>query len=191
MLTGLRKAIQQEQNEALFIELFRAGDSKAFEQIYQYLKQPLTLFALNIVRSAADAEDIIGTAFLKLYSQGRKKLDSPEHIQRWLNVVVRNECITLLRQRSMQKKARLFYAYRDGLQEENTREDIDQLLDQVIGGLQTLSRQRSTVLRLCFFEQKTTREIAAILRINGQTVLNHKTKGIQFLRCQVVGNARL
>ena len=39
-----------------------------------------------------------------------------------------------------------------------------------------------TILRLYFFEQKNTIEIAELLQLSPQTVLNHKTKAIDALR---------
>jgi len=45
-----------------------------------------------------------------------------------------------------------------------------------------LPRQRKTILRLYFFEQKSTSEIAEQMGLNSQTVLNHKAKALESLR---------
>jgi len=176
----------QDITDAQLVESFRAGDNKAFERIFTLMKIPLIFSAVAIVHSVADAEDIVGNAFLKLYTHGRKRLTSLEHIRRWMEVVVRNESIDLLRRKTKEKKAHLFLSYQAESPEEDDRDiDIDILLEQAVSCLQALSRQRHVVLRLSFFENKTTREIAELLQIDGQTVLNHKAKGIHVLRCQM------
>jgi RNA polymerase sigma factor (sigma-70 family) len=50
--------------------------------------------------------------------------------------------------------------------------------------IKKLSTQRKKVLQFYFFENKSTSEIAEILGLATQTVLNHKTQAIAELRKQ-------
>ena len=52
----------------------------------------------------------------------------------------------------------------------------------ILNEIDKLPRQRKAILRLYFFEQKSTAEIAKQLGLNSQTVLNHKAKALESLR---------
>src|SRR6185437_8400552 len=56
------------------------------------------------------------------------------------------------------------------------------LLQDIHKEIERLPKQRKTILRLYFFEQKNTSEIAEIMQLSPQTVLNHKTKALDALR---------
>ena len=56
------------------------------------------------------------------------------------------------------------------------------LLQDIHKEIEKLPRQRKTILRLYFFEQKNTTEIAEMMQLSPQTVLNHKTKALDSLR---------
>jgi RNA polymerase sigma-70 factor (ECF subfamily) len=56
------------------------------------------------------------------------------------------------------------------------------LLHDMYKEIEKLPKQRRKILRLYFFEQKSTTEIAEQMDLSPQTVLNHKTKAINSLR---------
>jgi len=162
---------------------FREGNEEAFRLIYDQLVRALTYFVENIIHSQADAEDIVANAFYKLY-HARTGLRSYEHVKRWMYVIVRNEAIDYLRARTRARENQYDIAYLEsGLVEMAETERIKaNLLQDMYKEIEKLPRQRKTILRLYFFEQKSTTEIAEQLELSPQTVLNHKTKAIDSLR---------
>jgi RNA polymerase sigma-70 factor (family 1) len=162
---------------------FREGNKDAFRLIYDQMVRPLTYFVENIIHSQADAEDIVANAFYKLY-HARTALRSYEHVKRWLYVIVRNEAIDYLRARTRALENQHDIAYLEtGVVEQAETERIKaNLLQDIHKEIEKLPKQRKTILRLYFFEQKTTTEIAQQMDLSPQTVLNHKTKAIDSLR---------
>lgn len=162
---------------------FREGNKEAFRWVYDRMVRPLTYFVENIIHSPVDAEDIVANAFYKLF-HARANMRSFEHVKRWLYVIVRNESIDYLRLKTRQKESQYDLAYLDtGIEEQAETERVRTILLQDIHKeIERLPKQRKTILRLYFFEQKNTSEIAEILQLSPQTVLNHKTKALDALR---------
>jgi RNA polymerase sigma-70 factor (family 1) len=174
---------QSFHSEEILLESFKNGDREAFYSIYQQFVRPLTYFTVNIINSPTDAEDIVANAFGKLYHQ-RVQMKSLDHVKRWLYIIVRNESIDYLRLRTRRRETQENLTYLDtGVEVQAETERIKSLLLQdVLQEIEKLPQQRRTILRLYFFEQKETREIANLLNISPQTVLNHKTKALDALR---------
>ncbi|HLZ86733.1 MAG TPA: sigma-70 family RNA polymerase sigma factor [Puia sp.] len=181
------QALKPEQpvhgNEEAIIISFREGNKEAFRVVYDRMARPLLYFVENIIHSEPDAEDIVANAFYKLF-HSRNGMKSFEHIKRWLYVIVRNEAIDYLRLKTRQRESQNDLAYLDpGVEEHIETERVRTILLQDIHReIEKLPRQRKTILRLYFFEQKNTSEIAEIMQLSPQTVLNHKTKALDALR---------
>ncbi len=162
---------------------FREGDKESFKWVYDRMVRPLTYFVENITFSRVDAEDIVANAFHKLFHT-RAGMKSYEHIKRWLYVIARNESIDYLRARAKRKESQKDLSYLDAgiVEQAETGRVKAMLLQAILEEIEKLPRQRKTILRLYFFEQKTTSEIADQLGLNSQTVLNHKAKALESLR---------
>jgi len=173
----------QNNNEEAIMHSFREGNKEAFRIVYDQLVRPLTYFVANIIKSEHDAEDIVANAFYKLF-HARDGMTTYEHVKRWLFVIVRNESIDYLRMKTRQRESKVDLAYMDnGVEEHVETERVRTVLIQDIHReIEKLPRQRRTILRLYFFEEKNTSEIADILQLSPQTVLNHKTKALDSLR---------
>jgi RNA polymerase sigma-70 factor (family 1) len=169
-------------DEAIMIS-FREGNREAFRLIYDRMVRPLTYFVENIIRSQVDAEDIVANAFYKLF-HAREAMKSFDHVKRWLYVIVRNEAIDYLRAKTRQRESHFDLSYLEtGVEEHVETERVKTILLQDIHKeIEKLPRQRKTILRLYFFEQKNTTEIAEMMQLSPQTVLNHKTKALDSLR---------
>ena len=170
-------------NEEVNMSSFREGDKDSFRWVYDRMSRPLTFFVENIIHSQADSEDIVANAFYKLF-HARAGMKSYEHVKRWLYVIVRNEAIDYLRLKTKQRESRHDLAYLEtGIEEQLETERVKAVLFQnILQEIEKLPRQRKAILRLYFFEQKTTSEIAEMMQLNSQTVLNHKAKALESLR---------
>jgi RNA polymerase sigma-70 factor (ECF subfamily) len=170
-------------NEEGIMVSFREGDKEAFRWVYDRMARQLTYFVENIIHSQTDSEDIVANAFYKLF-HARAGMKSFEHVKRWLYVIVRNESIDYLRLKTKQRERRNDLAYLEtGIEEQIETERVKAVLFQsILQEIEKLPRQRKAILRLYFFEQKSTHEIAEMMQLNSQTVLNHKAKALESLR---------
>ena len=167
---------------------FRDGDEGAFKWVYDRLGKALLYFVQNIIDSQPDAEDIVASAFSKLYTRGRGGMESYEHIKRWLYVIVRNEAIDYLRYKARSREVHQDLSYFGEKGEE--RVDLEMLRSSLLQNLHEaiaqLPRQRKAIVTLYFFQRMTTADIAQRLNISPQTVLNHKTRALESLRKTVM-----
>jgi RNA polymerase sigma-70 factor (ECF subfamily) len=182
-MQGNRLEQTLQNNEEAVMTSFREGNKDAFRLIYDQLVRPLTYFVENIIHSQPDAEDIVANAFYKLY-HARTGLRSYEHVKRWMYVIVRNEAIDYLRARTRARENQHDIAYLEsGVEEQAETERVKaNLLQDIYKEIEKLPRQRKTILTMYFFKQMTTTEIADVMDLSPQTVLNHKTKAIDALR---------
>ena len=67
----------------------------------------------------------------------------------------------------------------DAINSEKQKTYVSKIVKKAIDDLPP---QQGTVLRLYFFEKMKTHEIAELMELSGQTVLNHKSKAIASLR---------
>jgi len=173
-------------NEEALLAGFRQGDPDSFRQIFEKMVRPLTYFAENIVFSPLDAEDIVANSFSKLYN-ARERMKSFEHVKRWLYVIARNESIDFLRHKCKHREGKSEISYlaseiEDHIETERVKAVVFQT---ILSEIEKLPIQRKRILKLYFFEHKTTVEIADMMGLNTQTVLNHKAKALEALRRKV------
>jgi RNA polymerase sigma-70 factor (family 1) len=175
------------ENEDFSLSAFRDGNADAFKLVYDRLSKSLLYFVQNIIDSPHDAEDIVASAFLKLFN-ARQGMESYDHVKRWLYVIVRNEAIDYLRYRTRSREVHQDVGYMAEVDEEMV--DLEMLkmnlLQSLWEAIDGLPRQRKAIVQLYFFEKKTTAEIAEQLQLNSQTVLNHKTRALEALRKTVM-----
>ena len=93
--TSLRlKAVSDER----LIAKLRAGDSRAFEAIYDRYERPIRSFCRHMLGQPEDADDAAQHTFLAAYRElvgSEKAID----LRPWLFTIARNRCRTLLRAR--------------------------------------------------------------------------------------------
>ena len=193
MLESLKIDPEKHRNEAFFIRSFKAGDPSAFECIFHQMYEPLTMSATTLTKSEKEAEDITSGAFIKLYTHGRKQVRTLEHIKRWMFIVVRNDSINYLKRRKLEREAQRFFADREHIrvQRYSDKDDTAFLQYKATYELEKLPKRKKTILRLYYFGERSTREIASLLQIDPQTVLNHKTKALESLRQCFMGRRRV
>lgn len=147
-----------------FMDAFKGGDNKAFQQIVIEYTKSLKTFAENLIKNSEEAEDIVSETFYKLYLR-RNKFNSEDNIRAFLYIVVRNSCLNFIKQENRKKKYFKDYIYlNNSLTEEDIiREAVDaellRRLPDLIAGLSPISKQVMT-LKL---QGKSNQEIAAEL----------------------------
>lgn len=126
--------------------------------LFQQYKDPVYRLALSMTGSAADAEDVCQTVFLKVLEKQPDLLPGKERA--WLFQVTANECRSLWRRLKRRGTVPLDQAAELAAPEEGA------LLRQVM----ELSPKDRTVLYLHYFEGFSTQETGALLHISQSAV---------------------
>ena len=132
-----------------------------FTRLAEMYKDAVFRLAFSLLRNAADADDAVQNALLKLY-QTDKRFESDEHVKNWLLRVAVNECRMLWR--SPARRA----------------ESIDDCADRLVfeyeyygdlfRAILALDAKYRSVIVLYYYEGYAIQEIAQILRIPAGTV---------------------
>ena len=128
--------------------------------------------AYSILKSTADAEDVVQEAFLK-YIRKRPVFNSDEHEKAWLIKVASNICKDILRKRKHYSFVSLDEIRNLGTSENNA---------QILGMLVSLEEKYRIVIHLHYVEGYKAGEIASMLGITEAAVKKRLQRGRDALR---------
>lgn len=148
------------------------------EQTMEIYGKTVYRLAYSQTRSKADAEDIYQDVFLR-YFQKRPRFESEEHRKAWLLRVTLNRARSMFASAWFRKTVPLEECVRFAEPEE-------QKLDEALRQLQPKDR---TLLHLFYYEQLSTKEMAAILGRKESTIRTQLTRTRRKLAEIVKGEA--
>src|SRR4029078_1287816 len=90
-------------NEPQLLQQLAEGNSNAFRELYQAYVDQLYAVALLYLKQPTLAEDLVQSAFLKVWEH-RAALSTVQSFASWLYVVARNLMIGTLRRQSTEQK---------------------------------------------------------------------------------------
>ena len=135
--------------------------------------------ALNQTRSAADADDVTQTVFMRLYAKPPADAGG-DRLKHWLIRVTANECKSLWRS-AWRRRVSLQEVTDEHLPPAFDEPDHERLYD----ALAALPEKCRIVVHLFYFEGYGTREIAEVLGIREPTVRTRLTRARKLLRQQL------
>lgn len=156
---------------------------KSFEKLFREYVRPLTVYAIQFVKSQEIAEDIVQNLFLNLYEK-RESLRIMDLTSNYLYRSVHNRCLNSLRDQKTrnEKKAEI--------QDSPNADSSDplQLMTDVefeykfMLVLETLSPQCRKVFEMSRLEHKRNRQIADELNLSKRTVETHISRALKIMR---------
>ena len=120
-----------------------------------------------------DAEDAVQEVFLRLYTE-KKPFDGPEHLRRWLLRVTVNVCKDALKSPWRKRRVPLESIPEPIFEQQEQRELYREVL--------ALPEKYRTVLGLYYYEELSTKEIAALLNIRQTAVTTRLARGRELLK---------
>ena len=166
------------------IQEFRKGNAQAFATIFRLYYRPLCFFAINMINSRADAEDIVKDCFVKLW-QKHADFDHQQTIRSFLYIATRNACLNFRRHIQVKKEVHeeLIYLEENKEQELMLNQLIRmELMQAIYQEIEQMPEKRRQVFKLAYLESMKNDEIAEQLGISVFTVKEHKAKAISWLR---------
>lgn len=172
---------QGQRSKQLEIRL-QKGDVSALEELYQQYHPELYLYALKLTNSQDLAKDAIQDTFVAIWKY-RSNLAKANSMRFYLLQALRNQCLKIL------KKRRRFLSIGQGSPEmviqpeelklKDTSQETKQKITQA---LYSLSNRQREIIYLKYYENLDYQEIATLLSINYQSVVNHVHRAIVRLR---------
>ncbi|MGQ8335139.1 RNA polymerase sigma-70 factor [Sunxiuqinia sp. A32] len=165
-----------------------SGHKELFEKVYESYFSFFYEVAIQFLHHEDDAKGTVQEAFIKLWENKIYTKSEPE-VKNYLFIVVRNQCLNILRQRK--KNFPQTDSYDFLLASINykliseTGEDIllySELLEKVQLAIANLTPQSREVFKLSRFEELSNKEIAEKLSITVKAVEANMTRALKSLR---------
>jgi RNA polymerase sigma-70 factor (ECF subfamily) len=166
-----------------------AGDSAAFERLYDRYAPVVLGIAVRIVQDQAEGEEVLQETFWKVWTQGGTFDPNKGQFKGWLFSIARRQALDLLRRRSVRPQAA-----RDEVEERrfelapSTEAGVPEAAEGAIAAeklrdaLGRLSSEQYRVLDLAYFKGLTRQEIARLTGLPLGTVHTRARLGLQNLR---------
>jgi RNA polymerase sigma-70 factor (ECF subfamily) len=169
--------------EGELIALFKDGNRKALQHIYDLHYKTLCYFANKLIMDQPQAEDIVADSYVKLWNL-RGNFDTLVNIRAFLYITVRNACFNFLRQakRITTAQQEMLYLLQTESEQIEFQEIEASLLDKIYAEIEVLPKQCREVFKLFYLAQMNTTEIAQHMKLSRNTVQNHKIRATKLLR---------
>ena len=175
--------------ESLLVEKVREGDTEAFAEIVRRRTPGLLAFLRRLLGDAEDARDVAQLTFVRAW-ENRHRYDPAWAYSTWLFRIASNLAVDALRARGSRARTEFenFRLVRGGLSAEPEgpsrleRQEIRRIFEECAV---VLSEKQRLVFVLREFEERESREIAAILDCRESTVRNHLFQARRLLREEI------
>lgn len=175
--------ISRTYNERNLLYRLAEGHEPAFRRLYEQHRDRVYGFALSMLRSEPQAEEVVQDVFLRLWQQGRAA-SGIENLHAWLRTLTRNHTLKVLRRRALELRIQADLAAKWDEGHNETEEllkyrDLQQLVEEAIG---KLPAQQRKVYTLCHVDGLTYEEAAAQLELSKLTVQTHMKQALKNIR---------
>ena len=167
----------------------RPSDEPALEavaQAYDRLARPLFRYAVMILASHSDAEDVVQRVFMTVLGQ-LQTIESIDSMDGYLRRAVRNECFSLLRHKRVRATEHMDGPLIEAIVPQVDRIDERLAIEQA---LVALSPQQREVVQLKAFEGLTFDAIASISGESINTVAGRYRYALKAMRKALGAGAR-
>ncbi|UOB17942.1 RNA polymerase sigma factor [Abyssalbus ytuae] len=170
-------------NEKLLVKQLIAGNEKAFIKLYNTYKNTIYGYSLKLVKSNADAEEIIQDVFMKVWEK-RKTLDPSLSFKSYLFTVARNTCFNFLRKSSndAKMKEKIFYKSQKSFEPADRKLIASEFERLKNGAYDKLPPKRRAIFEMSREEGMSYPEIAKKMGISVNTVKVQMSKALETLR---------
>jgi len=165
------------------VERLNNGQPQALEELFAQYYRPLVYFALRIIKSQEDAEDVVIETFSKLWDN-REKMEGLRNVKGFLYLTTRNSCIDVLRaqKKMMEVKGDLHALAEPDLPSIETETTRAEILRQIGEEMEKLPKQCRNVFTLSVIQGLKSKDIANQLNISISNVTSQKSRAVRLLR---------
>lgn len=182
--------IDPSLSEKQLLRLIAEGNEHAFRLLFDRYNKRLFIFAEQMLKSSADAEEIIQECFTKLWVN-RDHLPEIEDAGSYLYRMVRNR--TLDHFRKIAREQRLIDQVwanlsrpDTSLEEELRRKEFQELIEDAVS---QLPGQKQTIYRLSREKELTHDQIASITGLSKSRINNILVEALKYIRAKLEQNS--
>ena len=167
---------------------FNSRDEYSINKLHGLFYKKLYWFARTYLKDKAQAQDAVTDAFLALLNV-QEAFEGIGIIRSWLFTRVYWNCLAALRPRAKQKMFKATDEFMDVPDEDSTVEERRikaEVIHAILQEIEKLPERQKTIIKLYFFEGKTTQEIADHLHMNVKTVHNIRNLLLKSIKNELI-----
>jgi len=182
---------KHEFSDERLLKEVNARTEASYKVLHARFFRSMFVMAAKITRDNMEAEDIVHTAFVKLYTTKRAvQFEYVSQISGYIAAIVRNNSIDFKEKRDrhpivdFEENVHVpSHSFNElDLFELKFRENVWALVtNRVLEKMESLDLHCIRVLKLRYLDGKSTKEIAKLMQLSPQTVLNHATKAREIM----------
>lgn len=178
--------MDQFPDDIELVKKLQTGDVEAFDLIYEKYSGKLYSFGLKYLRSAAEAEELVQSVFLKIW-ESHKHINKELSFKSFLFTVAYNDICKLFREKNYMQKFINETQHENSQASSETEEGINyqSVLNRVQQIVDKLPERQKVIFRKSRLEGKTTKEIAAELRLSPGTIDNYISEALKFIKSRL------
>jgi len=178
--------LDQFPDDIELVKKLQTGDVEAFDLIYEKYSGKLYSFGLKYLRSAAEAEELVQSVFLKIW-ESHKHINKELSFKSFLFTVAYNDICKLFREKNYMQKFINETQHENSQASSETEEGINyqSVLNRVQQIVDKLPERQKVIFRKSRLEGKTTKEIAAELRLSPGTIDNYISEALKFIKSRL------
>ena len=157
----------------------KPNKEERFRELFLAMHPKLIRYATTLMGDADEAKDIVSEVFGKAW-ENFSSLD--DEASSWLYTATRNGCLNRLKHLQVEQSHIEAIVLATQADVDNGYWEHEALLQKAEAIARSLPEPTCTILRLCYWEKKTYREVADQLGISPDTVKKHIGKALQMLR---------
>lgn len=183
--------IREKTDTELAILLIH-DDEAAFSELYVRYKDKLYYFCLHLLKSQEEANDIVQEIFIRIW-ESRSFINPDLSFSSFLYTMARNRIMNYFRDMDIDIKVKEIIASQKITTEETAESQIIYTEYQEIlrTAIEQLPTQRQRIFNMSRIENMSHKEIAAELNISVNTVQEHISEALKFIKIYFNKNADL
>ena len=181
MTASLQQHEHVDDGDEELLAQIRAGDTRAFEQLFRRYAEPLYDCAYGYVGARDVAQEVVQQLFVTLWER-RRVWQVSGTVATYLYRAVRNGSLNALRsnRRRVQLSERI--SETPGIEQELEAADLARAVGRIVARLPERCRE---VFRLNRYHHLTYAEVAQVLNLSVKTVEQHMARALRELRSRI------
>lgn len=173
----------KEKTDTELAILLTLNDKAAFSELYVRYKDKLYYFCLHLLKSKEEANDIVQEIFIRIW-ESRNFINPDLSFSSFLYTMARNRILNYFRDIDIDEKVKEILATQKVTEEEAIDSKIIYTEYQVIlqNAISQLPPQRRKIFNMSRIESMSHKEIAAELGISVNTVQEHISEALKFIK---------
>ena len=172
------------------LEALKSGKAAAFSQCYNEYRVRLTVYAMSILGSESDAQDLVQDFFAEFYERGLYK-NITTSLKPFLYASIKNRCLNKIRNDANRQRILKVIAPSEESISFDSDIDIRRLQAEISSTISSIAPLSSKVFELAYFRDMNRNEIAEAMGISPNTVKNQLWRALKIVKAKFVGRIKL